>query len=719
MHAGAAVGAVEQQISFPPTKLPLPEHILNCVVVSGCQHGDSYFSTARTLRLIARTIASVFKGWNPDDSKTGLNVCVHALKRGGLHKASNVLRRLVSLGRKEVTNQEQPRSVLVRHPASIGKRVTTTIANEVIKDLTDVVSASMFVGGCCDESVVCGKTRPMFFFLQCITAAFEWFLLNLGQANTTGNGAGADYAANVFSLLGKVKLTIEQVRTMGTDGCYAMRSNLPGVDCRFRGDSMIAALKSTSANRILAFHCLIHICQLAIRGAINMSVPPFWEGHVRSMYTWGARSVKRQLQFSKAHEDALQVTRQLLEQMQRIREQHQWQWTYFDRYVIVRWETVLKCVSSILKNWPGARGVSNVQREEGWGPKFYNPEDEYDAPPDEPPADDQYDELVELSLFDSGNLDAPKTKRSRLLCPRTGVTDTNWGLNAGLYVVLAPAQVVMKLLQTTAAPIQHLAVRHIQTIKDHLQDVINQNWTTDPVYQPFVDFCNENNRTDLLAAVNNVVESFALSFKNDFERRTEPYMPYYKAMELIDPTSIVGKIPRDVQAAVRDIAVTHGIQPDVVSALIRMRDAINRGRASVNSLSTARKNILTWYSNKVHLRELCKKGGDRYLIKTIALAVFSINIVTAVVESGFSGVKNQKSKLRTQLTDEAASIAQQCTHYQDVTGSTPSSTMTPLRTPTINKNECFEYDYSPHHHGTMIDDDLQSDSDVETNSSGE
>ena len=186
-----------------------------------------------------------------------------------------------------------------------------------------------------------------------------------------------------------------------------------------------------------------------------------------------------------------------------------------------------------------------------------------------------------MTNFDVGDVDALKSKRSRLLCPRTGVTDVNWGLNAGMYALLSPIQTVMKLLQTTTAPIQHLAMRHINTVKDHLQDVIDGNWKTHGVSQPFVDFCRKQNRVDLCNSVTEVIELFAYACRKDFIRRKDTYMPYYKAMELVDPTSTVANITSDVRAAVRDMCVTHKIA-NASHALVRMRSRVNSGRNDSN-----------------------------------------------------------------------------------------------------------------------------------------
>ena len=199
------------------------------------------------------------------------------------------------------------------------------------------------------------------------------------------------------------------------------------------------------------------------------------------------------------------------------------------------------------------------------------------------------------------------------------------------------------------------------------------------------------------------------------------HMPYYQAFELVDPgaTVDVRSISPEVRAAVQDICGVHGLR-DVAPALLRMRSRINSGRMSPVSLIEARKNILSWYKNKVGLRELLSTSADRRTVKKYALSVFSIHIVTAVTESTVSGVKNQKSKYREDLSDGAATTSLQCQQYPDVVGTTCSSTVQPLRVPCIDMNACFDYDYSCHYQvdlNTGENSDVNSDVELSNSNS--
>ena len=146
-----------------------------------------------------------------------------------------------------------------------------------------------------------------------------------------------------------------------------------------------------------------------------------------------------------------------------------------------------------------------------------------------------------------------------------------------------------------------------------------------------------------------------------------------------------------------------------------MRRRVNAGRAGPESLRLARKNILIWFTKKEGLRQMCSQASDRKLIRQFSLTVFSINIVTAVVETTFSTIKNQKNIKRQSLSDDSATTALNCSMYPDVVGSTADSTFQPLVFPTLNLNDCFSYDYSCHH-GVVHSDTDASDTDSDTHS---
>ena len=205
---------VKKVSSRPVThSLSLPELVLRCVIIAGCQHGQSYRGTERCLRLVARVIATILDGWDVKHLTQGKSAVMVALKTAGLHKAAKVVSRLVTLGKSELTNQEEPRSVIVRDCTNIGRRVVHGISEQVQNDISAVLNKARFIGGCCDESVVTGKTRPMFLILQVINTDFQWKMINAGQYNTTTHATGASNAVAVVAMLDKVGVPMKRVKS--------------------------------------------------------------------------------------------------------------------------------------------------------------------------------------------------------------------------------------------------------------------------------------------------------------------------------------------------------------------------------------------------------------------------------------------------------------------------------------------------------------------------
>ena len=62
---------------------PLKEHVINCVIIAGMQHGESYKSTERTLHLISRVIVCITKSWDIHHHQHGYKVVNDVLMKAG------------------------------------------------------------------------------------------------------------------------------------------------------------------------------------------------------------------------------------------------------------------------------------------------------------------------------------------------------------------------------------------------------------------------------------------------------------------------------------------------------------------------------------------------------------------------------------------------------------------------------------------------------------
>ena len=144
-----AVGTGRVGVSSRPKThvMTLTDLIVHCVIVGGCQHHQSYRGMAWCLRLLARVIATVFKGWDVEDFTKGKARAVDVLRRAGLNEEASAMSRLAQIGAAEKPNAELPRSVLVWDATSIGRYVNKKIAPQVQGDIKVALKKAAFVGG--------------------------------------------------------------------------------------------------------------------------------------------------------------------------------------------------------------------------------------------------------------------------------------------------------------------------------------------------------------------------------------------------------------------------------------------------------------------------------------------------------------------------------------------------------------------------------------------
>lgn len=129
-------------------------------------------------------------------------------------------------------------------------------------------------------------------------------------------------------------------------------------------------------------------------------------------------------------------------------------------------------------------------------------------------------------------------KRIKLLCPDIGLTDINIGRTMYRYMhaFLKSHSVLMKQLQTRNQPVQHYTRRWVtkffsHTISSFLDVSMNLLWPP-----PCNLFHEEMKKKGSLAFVlGREVEKFDETQLNCMTEQLSPYMPYYQAIEIIDP----------------------------------------------------------------------------------------------------------------------------------------------------------------------------------------
>ena len=126
-----------------------------------------------------------------------------------------------------------------------------------------------------------------------------------------------------------------------------------------------------------------------------------------------------------------------------------------------------------------------------------------------------------------------------MLHPETGPTDANIGLDHMLSVLLKPMRVAVKQLQTIGQPIQHRVARVLRKLQLFYRSLL----TADAL--SYEEPCASWRRLMSVPAISKIalvekIDEVGVSFSGELvrslEERLEPYIPYYEAREVIDPT---------------------------------------------------------------------------------------------------------------------------------------------------------------------------------------
>ena len=126
-----------------------------------------------------------------------------------------------------------------------------------------------------------------------------------------------------------------------------------------------------------------------------------------------------------------------------------------------------------------------------------------------------------------------------MLHPETGPTDANIGLDHMLSVLLKPMRVAVKQLQTIGQPIQHRVARVLRKLQLFYRSLLTADALS---YEgPYASWRRlmsvpAISKIALVEKIDEVGVSFSGELVRSLEERLEPYIPYYEAMEVIDPT---------------------------------------------------------------------------------------------------------------------------------------------------------------------------------------
>ena len=622
-----------------------------------------------------------------------------------------VLMRLNNLGSTMVSGAKSTTKRRIQMCANTVKTRIYDLARSTIESKSFFLEHAPYPSLIVDEGLTWAKTMPLYVAICACTSSFEWKTMFIGQEDSTGRKDGE----SIHQLTKKVFVdtnmedTYKRIISACTDGASVMRSirKYAGLHVRgTEGTSFAAHLKNDVNEDVELWHCLCHMLNLGMNDALESikALKLFYLPHVRMMHSEFSRSSLKRVKL----QDVLQRFKEL-------HGLTHWKIFYPKLFCLTRWLGLHKCAETLSKNREVFDGYADTLRQDGFGPREFTPyqyqnnpdsssdsdsgeeeedseeedeeEDSGESIDDEQVRQEEIDRMqedineyeMEVTLFPSArdaaestpsqdeltradDMDTgappplPKTRRKNLLNKDVGLNDLNMGRSAYLAGALRPYAVLVQQLQTSSRPIQHMAARRIRS---YYRQMIT-HWIgtpTDPatmsgkLFQDWRKSMIDKGKDELVELVTKECNAFCGVMVQSHKERLKPYWNSIQALELIDPSGPAKYATEDVWEAAEGICSRRNIDST------NLRDIINRQRAEYPDLNPVDReliqaDLLQYYRCK-HLARVSRAGdnADRCL-NEYAIAVFSIAIVSAFVESLFSKMNYNQNKTRSRLLDK-------------------------------------------------------------------
>jgi hypothetical protein len=224
-----------------------------------------------------------------------------------------------------------------------------------------------------------------------------------------------------------------------------------------------------------------------------------------------------------------------------------------------------------------------------------------------------------------------------------------------MFGVLSGVTEMTTRLQTTGQPVQHRVARKIlaarRAFKRNFEQVAGDPGPDYPeVYLKWRVAMKDRaiGKEDLVTEMDKLGSIFANKLGASFDTRFEPYMGYYHAMELIDPTA-PARIPDGTWEKVEDICDRYNLSYKNVRSEIRgMRDdAVD---LSLQEVTMCKVNLLKFYRDKYLSLPVARR---RVHLDGYARVIFQLPFETVLIESLFSIMNYNKDKKRARLSDKS------------------------------------------------------------------
>ena len=469
-----------------------------------------------------------------------------------------------------------------------------------------------------------------------------------------------------------------------TDGASAMRSTpkYAGLDAKIDGSSFVAQMKISGKKDIGNTHCICHNWNLALKETIaEHDWCGLWIQHIRAVYNWFSKSPARKSKFA-----------MLSEEMQLLGRVVTWKLVYPKYYCPTRWVGIVTALTSICNAIELHQEYCRCLIEQGFAPDRettdVEPEEVVHARVDDVDAEDPVryhsetfyvwddadpqpwdlaipsiagdDEILDIDDrvdLDCGELSnqfqqmasaTSKSKKSKLLNERIGMTDLNLGLDSMMLDVLQPYKRLVERLQVQNGPIGHRLCGWIIEFFDSINTMFLEDTATfGHHFNAWMGRHDSPEYQGLIEQLKLMGHAFLHTFLKRVRYRIQPYWKFIMGLELVNPCA-PHRISVSAWEGLKDLMKRAGFNRsqriEAINGLkLQRRQA---ARWMMPQINHCNRNVLAWYKEAQSANPL-----ENAVVYDVAQLVFSLHAASAIIETFFSKTAYIKSKCRKSMND--------------------------------------------------------------------
>ena len=629
--------------------------------------------------------------------------------RSHVDTGGRVKRRLDLDGDKD---QERPKRSRFRlHRTTVSKRVTR-LADDILKQKRCYLLKCPYLGLIVDEGNNFARSSPVYAAIISCDDEYNWRVQYVGQEDCGGRKTGEDIYNLVKKIfVGQDMMDVwKKICCVGTDGAAVMRSisKYCGLDCNnLRGKSFSAFVKRDLGELVDFWHCLCHVLNLSLNDALNLIVALklYFIPHLRMCHSEFKRSSNNRADYKRLYEQLKDLdatynwriyypalfcitrwlglwlcshimgsrsNRVLMVKYRELLRRKGYGPRQFDAYKYRRHRNIEAAVDAGADDRAGDETDSDDDSEDEEADRVRHAiadgrlteDDDYIRQPrvyrtvqDAVEAAPAQTDLVDADGFDVGDTDVPKYKLKNMLNPDVGLTDLNSGRSCYLSGVLKVYKVLVESLQKSTTPEQHLASRRIRQFFMVMQKSWIGSSTTEPMYsckafQDWIEDMEVKNKTRLIALVKQECRSFSSILVASLRSRLRATWQHIQALELIDPLGpdIDQHATPAVWAALKDLCRRRHLDFHLCQTQIL---AIRTAAPNLDQQSRAmiRMDLCGYLRDRRQMFQMTFTPSPTAEYDNLCIAVLSIPLTSSFVESLFSKMVYNQSKIRSRMSD--------------------------------------------------------------------